>query len=283
MQAKEWGQFQESLGRRVFWVDEVLLIEMPLPLGQAYLYAPRCSGRVFEKDFLAELLKIRQSKHIFFRVEPEIQNSEFIIHNPKFKRLSFSVQPQKTLILNLQKPEEELLGEMHHKTRYNIHLAERHGVKIKMGQEYFDEFWKLMKETAQRDKIKIFSRDYYKKQLIVSDNFKNELWVAEYEREIMAGNIVNFYGNTATYLHGASADKFRNLMSTYLLQWEQIKEAKKRGLQSYDFWGFDEKLWPGVSRFKKGFGGEVVEYAGAHDLVWKKMWYQLYELVKKFL
>ena len=107
--------------------------------------------------------------------------------------------------------------------------------------------------------------------------------MAEYERQIIAANLVNFYGDTATYLHGSSSSKNRQVMAPHLLQWEQIKEAKNRGMKYYDFWGFDEDKWPGVSRFKKGFGGEIVEYAGAYDLIWNKLWYQLYNLAKKIL
>lgn len=283
LQSKEWGQFQESLGRRVFWLDEILLIQMPLRLGRSYLYSPRCSDRVLGKDFLRQLKKFKKRRHIFFRLEPNIVVSQNLVLGNNFEKLDFDLQPSKTLILDLTKNEEKILAAMHPKTRYNIRLAEKHGVKIKKGEEYFDDFWRLLKITAARDGIRPFSENYYRQQLIVTDDFRTELWVAEYEKEIIAANLVNFYGDIVTYLHGASSDKHRNVMSTFLLQWEQIKEGRKRGFKKYDFWGFDEQRWPGVSRFKKGFGGKAVEYAGAFDLVWSRTWYWAYKIAKKLL
>ncbi len=217
------------------------------------------------------------------RVEPDLLGSQPPTSVLEFKKLDFDLQPNKTLILDLTKSGDRLLADMHPKTRYNIRLAEKHGVKIKKGEEYFDDFWRLMQSTAERDGIYPFPKNHYQQQLIVTDDFRTELWVAEYEKEIIAANLVNFYGDTVTYLHGASSDKYRNVMSTYLLQWEQIKTGGKRGFEKYDFWGFDEERWPGVSRFKKGFGGEVVEYAGAYDLVWNRGWYWAYKIAKKLL
>ena len=72
-------------------------------------------------------------------------------------------------------------------------------------------------------------------------------------------------------------------MAPYLLQWQQILEAKKRGCAEYDFWGINEKKWPGVTRFKKGFSGKEVGYPGAFDLIFQPIWYSLYKIVKKIL
>ena len=70
-------------------------------------------------------------------------------------------------------------------------------------------------------------------------------------------------------------------MATYILHWEIIKYAKENGFNEYDFWGIDEKKWPGVTRFKKGFGGREVEYAGSYDYVFQPFWYKLYNLYRK--
>lgn len=281
LQSSEWGQFQQSLSREVFWIGDVLVIRMPLKIGKSYLYSPRCRDVFSDKFFLSKLNKAKNGQDIFFRAEPQVENLKEKSFLASFKKIECSVQPAQTLILDLQHEEADLLASMHQKTRYNIRLASRHGVKIKKGQEYFDDFWRLLQKTAKRDKIKTFSKQYYQKQLINTDSFKNEIWVAEYKRKIIAANIVNFFGATATYLHGASSSKNRNVMAPYLLQWEQIKEAKKRGFEYYDFWGYDEQKWPGVSRFKKGFGGRVVYYAGTYDLIWQKPWYLAYNLVRK--
>ena len=72
-------------------------------------------------------------------------------------------------------------------------------------------------------------------------------------------------------------------MAPHLLQWEQIKEAKKRGCIEYDFWGIDDKKWPGVTRFKRGFGGREINYPNAHDLVFQPIWYLIYKIARKIL
>ena len=284
LQSKEWASFQESLGRRIFWLDGILLVEMPLRLGKSYLFAPRCAGKVFEPEFLRQLGELKEAKHIFFRAEPNLlKPADRELAEAGFRKLNFDLQPSRTIVLDLSKSEEALLTAMHPKTRYNIRLAEKHGVKIKKGEEYFDDFWRLLQATARRDRLKLFPKEHYRKQLITTDDFHSEIWVAEYEKEIIAANLVNFYGETVIYLHGASSDKYRNVMAPQLLQWEQIKEGQARQFKNYDFWGFDEARWPGVSRFKKGFGGQVAEYAGVFDLVWQPVWYFLYNLARRVL
>ena len=92
-----------------------------------------------------------------------------------------------------------------------------------------------------------------------------------------------------SYVHGASANEFRNVMAPYALQWEVIKLAKQKNCKYYDFNGIDEKKWPGVTRFKMGFarfesarqGGEVVEYPGTFDMVFDNLWYNVYKLIRR--
>ena len=101
------------------------------------------------------------------------------------------------------------------------------------------------------------------------------------ERKIIAGNIVSFFGNTATYVHGASSNEYRNVMAPYLLQWEVIKIVQEKGYKYYDFYGIDEKKWPGVTRFKLGFSGNIVEYPGTFDLAFDNLWYNMYKVLRK--
>ena len=104
-----------------------------------------------------------------------------------------------------------------------------------------------------------------------------KLFLAEYQKEIIAGGIFAFFGQAVTYLHGASANQYRNVMAPHLLQWHLISLAKKLGYRHYDFFGINEVKWPGVTRFKKGFGGRVVEYPGTFDLIFQPAWYNFYK------
>ena len=215
-----------------------------------------------------------------------------------FKQLHYDIEPSQTLILDLDKSEEELLARMHEKWRYNIRLAERKGVKIKFVmsnitnfEQYFEEFYKLVDGgTSERKQIRHHPKDYYRKQLeINSEDIKFELFVAEFEGKVVAANIVVFFGKTATYLHGATDNNFRNLMAPHLLQWEQIKYAKQLGCAQYDFWGIvnehtlDKRgfSWEGFTRFKKGFGGREENYIGYWDYPLNKFWYFIYRLAQK--
>lgn len=250
------------------------------------------------KSFFREIIEIaNQEKSIFFRFELPILLNFWSDNEQKFGtkwsiRRSFSegglpivkiadVQPSQTPVLNLSKSEEEILTEMHYKTRYNIRLAERRGIKIRQGQPAeIEKFLNLLKQTAKRDKFRPHPDNYYC-QLIKIDIAK--LYLAEYQNKVLAANIIIFFGDTVTYLHGASDNKYKSLMAPHLLQWAAIKEAKRLGYLYYDFWGINEKKWPGVTRFKRGFGGKEINYPGTFDVIFDNFWYRLYRLGKKFL
>lgn len=257
------------------------------------------------KTLSKEVKKIAQKEQaLFWRIDPIMpDNAEErnIFKKLGLQKLSREIQPKKTLVLDLAKSEKELLGQMHQKTRYNIRLAGKKGATVKVlsissrildkvGKSSIDAFCELLQATAKRDGFRIHSKQYYQEMLkafslapLDSKHLTGqaELFLAEYKEKIIAANIVVFFGKRATYLHGASDYKYRNLMAPYLLQWHQIKEAKIRGLSEYDFWGIDDKKWPGVSRFKKGFGGRETTYIGAWDLVYQPTWYKIYNLARK--
>ncbi len=281
LQSSAWLDFQKSLGRKVWQIGSVNIFKHNLPFGKSYFYSPRYGGDFLSESFLSKIREIaKQENAIFFKIEPlqRVQNNLF--------RKSTNIQPQRTLILNITKSEQELLDQMHYKTRYNIQLAHRRGVAIKKQvtgnkkQDYFEDFWKLMRETTKRDGFHPHPKEYYRKMLEIPGI---ELFIAEFGNKIIAANIVVFYEKQAIYLHGASDYEHRNLMAPHLLQWEQIKEAKKHRCIEYDFWGIDEKRWPGVTRFKRGFGGMEIIYPNAHDLVFQPIWYKIYKIARKIL
>lgn len=315
LQSWDWGEFHERMGRKIwrlavvdiddkidmpsgdsisrtFGDEEILLaaqiIKYHLPLGQSYLYAPRgpiinqkpgAKSQRLMKLFSKEIKHLAKSqKSIFFRFEP-IEN---IQHDSSIYKVE-SIQPEEDWYLNLEKTEEELLKEMHSKTRYNIKVALKKGIDIKYDEngKYFDDFWKLISNTYGRKEIRTHAKEYYQK--ILNQKERVKLWVARYEEKIIAANILSYFGDTVIYLHGGADYQFRNLMAPYLLQWKAILGAKEKGYKYYNFGGISEinKNWAGISRFKKGFGGLGVHYAGTYDLEIKKGRYQLYRIIKK--
>jgi len=323
LQSWEWGELQEKSGFDVtrLGVEEkgelvgvAVLIKKNLGMGRNYFYCPRgpivnnvqyptinnqstSNNQVLNNKNILEFLfdEIKRiagnEKAVFLRFEPGIKYPlsqpkadpprADIIHYPITKTID--VQPAATLILDLKMTEEELLKAMHQKTRYNIRLAERKGVKVRVADSRdfasdFEKFWQIMEETVKRDKFRLHSKEHYRRMLQINDFVK--LILAEYQGKIIAGNIVTFFGDTATYVHGASGNEFRNLMAPYGLQWHAIKLAKEQGYKYYDFYGIDEDKWPGVTRFKKGFSGEEINLPGTYDLIFNKKLYQLYKLLR---
>jgi lipid II:glycine glycyltransferase (peptidoglycan interpeptide bridge formation enzyme) len=138
----------------------------------------------------------------------------------------------------------------------------------------FNRWYELFQTTSARDGFVVREEAYYRRfwrQRCDSGN--TVLVLAELDGRLLAGNMVQHFGREATYMYGASSNDGRNLMPTYLLQWETIQWAKKRGAVRYDMFGIADTDDPneplaGVSRFKVGFGGHAVHYAGAFSRVY---------------
>jgi len=291
LQSWEWGMFQKKLGRKIWFlaiknkeqiIGQALIIKYILPFGKSYFYCSRGPVSLFlNKEVFQELVKKikdlgQKEKAIFLRWDQK---------NDKFNFKGFTkikdLQPSKTIILNLEKTEAELLKEMHTKTRYNIRLAQKHGVKVFKSNEekYLNIFLDLLHQTSEREKFRIYPDDYYKKLLTSESKFAT-LYLAEYQNRILAAHLLIFFNHTATYLHGASSRECREVMAPYLLHWQTIQQAKKENIYFYDFWGIDKKKWPGITRFKLNFKGQEFCYPGTFELPLSKIWYTLYKLFK---
>ncbi len=298
LQSAEWERFEASLDRTTRRVDNVLMARRSLPLGFHYWYCPR--PLALTESFFGEAKKVaNQERSVFLKIDPTEESATEVAHVAgKVARLAHAVQPRQSIVLDLiGHGEDELLAAMHEKTRYNIRLAERRGVRVENFQfsifnshsEKFETFWRLMEETTARDGFRAHPKEYYRKLLTIrTDDFSNELFFAEYRGVPVATAMVNFYRGltsieTATYLHGASSRDRREVMAPHLLQWRVIQEAKKRGCVQYDFWGIDERLWPGVTRFKRGFGGREIAYPQSIDIVYRPIVYDAYRIAKKII
>ncbi|MDD2680581.1 MAG: peptidoglycan bridge formation glycyltransferase FemA/FemB family protein [Patescibacteria group bacterium] len=215
-------------------------------------------------------------------LEPENWSLKTSLYGQKIKH----VQPEKSLFLNLNLSETDLLKAMHAKTRYNIRLADKKGVEIVQGSEDdLKTFWQLLKTTTSRDGFSGHSLVHYQ-NLLASGRSVIELWLAKKEDKVLAAGIFSFYQGRAVYLHGASGDFGRQYMAPYLLQWQMILRAKEKACRYYDFYGIDALKWPGVTRFKLGFGGEERNYPGTYLIILKTSHYYLYKtlvVIKRFL
>lgn len=309
LQSWQWGELQRRCGRRVWRLAVVAdgrflaaaqIIKYDLPLSKSYLYCPR--GPVGESKLNVESYKllfkkiskiVRPRDAIFLRVDSEVERrSKFTnaLREIGFKMGKRQTQPQDTLFLDLTKSEEDLLADMHHKARYNIRLAGRKKVTIRQSTDLVDvdKFYTLMKATTERDQFSAHPLEYYRKQVaVLGQNDLVKLFLAEHKGEVIAVAIVSFYADRAVYLHGASSYEHRKLMAPYSLQWEAIREARQRGLKYYDFGGIapadadKNHPWSGITRFKRGFGGEEKNWAGVMELPYQSSWYWGYNLFRK--
>jgi peptidoglycan pentaglycine glycine transferase (the first glycine) len=193
-------------------------------------------------------------------------------------------------VVDLQGDDEAILSRMKQKTRYNIRLAQKKGVVVRPSTD-LDTFQHLMEITGERDEFGIHSPDYYRRAYeLFHPRGACELLVADYENEPLAALMVFSAGQRAWYLYGASSDKHRDHMPTYLLQWEAMRWARTQGCVAYDLWGVPDTdedtleanfsqqsggLW-GVYRFKRGFGGELRRAAGSWDRVYHRVMYLIY-------
>jgi len=199
---------------------------------------------------------------------------------------SDQIQFQNTVLIDLSASEEEMLARMKPKTRYNVRLAEKKGVVLRVGTaEDLPMLYKMYAETSVRDGFVIRDEEYYKTAwgIFMQPGGQPSAvpLIAEVHGEPVAAIFLFMFAGCAYYVYGMSRNLHREKMPTYLLQWEAMKLAKAGGCTAYDLWGapeiFDESdsMW-GVYRFKEGLGGEVVRTLGAYDFVPNQLWYKLY-------
>ncbi len=290
LQSWEWGEAKKQIGLSVDRVSgneaKCQVISMPLPLNKQYGYigrGPIGVSHEAERDMVT-LLKQDRDQDLFLRVDAS---------RPVVGKPTGEVQPAHTLITHLKDSDEELLAAMHSKTRYNIRLAERKGVEIILdaSNEGFDAFMELTRATYKRHGIKAHPREHYEAIMDHLDGNNDApmafMAIAKHGDDVLAANMMIDWNGTRTYLHGASSDVKKNLMAPYLLHWKLLQHAKHKGLHAYDWWGIAPEgvknhPWQGVTRFKKGFGGEVVQMPSTVDVVVNPFWYGLYKLAKRF-
>lgn len=301
LQSWNWGELQKDLGSKIFrlgfirqkkLVGSCLLIRQKAKRG-VYL---ECSGGplikwdkpVYFEEFVSQIKKIgREEKCVFVRVRPQIL--ETLANRLLFKKKGFVFAPmhlhaENTLQLNLEKTEEQLLRQMRKNTRYLIKKAAKEGVRIIQSADVKDIeiLYNLQMETARRRHFTPFKKEYFEKEFkIFLHDDKIRLFKAVYQGKILAAALIIFYGREAVYHYSGSSSKFRRISASYLLQWEAIKEAKRRNLQVYNFWGIaplnkPKHRFAGVSLFKRGFGGKEVNYLHARDLVLKSQYWLIY-------
>jgi len=308
LQTSPWGQLKADFGWKLLHIASCecgaqILIKRIIP-GINFAYIPKGPIGVNWDQLMPEIDAIcRGRKCVFLKLEPDYwmkdgpRQADINQQLPEsFIQSHHSIQPMRTLVIDITGEETQILGRMKQKTRYNINLALKKSVIVKPHTD-LGTFYDLMEVTGQRDQFGIHSLAYYQRAYdLFHAHDLCQLLLAEFEGTPISALIVFRVGNRAWYFYGASSNLHRDRMPNYLLQWEAIRWAKSQGCIEYDLWGVpdvdlatleanfatrSDSLW-GVYRFKRGFGGELKRSIGPWDRVYNPFLYKLYSIWLKY-
>ena len=307
LQSWSWGEFHKALNKAVIrtgfyennkLIGVMLSVVEPARRGR-YLTVPggpiiNWENKNLINSFLQQIKIIaKENRCVFVRVRPQLKSDEF----PKnlFKNLGFIKAPmhlhaELTSQLDITKSEDELMAQMRKSTRYEVKKAIKENIKIitSTNEKDIKKFYDVQIETAKRQKFVPFSYKFLHEQFkVFAQNGNVLLYRAGFGSRLLAQAFIIFYGKEAVYHYGASTDEGRKYPGAYLIQWEAIREAKKRGMTRYNFWGVAPEnntnhRFSGLSLFKRGFGGEDFQYLPAQDLIINKPRYFLNYLIEIF-
>lgn len=312
LQSWNWGEYNLEMGNKIwrfgiFKEDKLIGVALVLKIkakrGTFLLiqHGPVINS-LFKKEalsfFLEKLKKIgKEEKVDFIRMSPLLERNE---ENKKFiKELGFRKSPmhasayESTWKLNITPPEDHILSEMRKTTRYLIRQTlKNEDITIEKSEklEDIDLYQKLNEKVAKRHKFVSFSLKSVKNEFKVFLKDKEAILLfGKYRGEITASALLIFWSGIGFYHQAASDSKYAKFSIPYLLQWEAIKEAKKRGCTVYDFWGYvDPKKepkhpWAGPTLFKMGFSGKGYDYIKTQDypLSSKYLFINIFEKLRK--
>ncbi len=304
LQSFEWGEFRKKTGIKVIrraliqngqFVDGFTVTLHKVPKTKYYIgYLPK--GNEPTKEVIEELKRIgKENNCIFIQLEPNIISLKSEVLG-LLKPAAHPLFTKFTFVLDLTKSEDELLKQMHSKTRYNIRVAEKHNVKVSEdnSEKSFVEYLKLMLTTTSRQGFYAHTPSYHEKlfETLPKEEGPNilsyHLLNAQFDSKTLTSWVLFVFKNHLYYPYGASSREHRETMSNNLVAWEAIKFGKKLGLKKFDMWGAlgtepdKNDPWYGFHRFKEGYGAELVEFVGSYDLIVKPKLYELYKVADKF-
>lgn len=313
LQSWQWGEFRKKTGvtvERIGFFDQGKLQKAfqvtfhPLPvIGKAAGYLPKAA--MPDEDQMAALKQLgTQNQALFIKLEPNISQSASTEPTPNSDLTTLAsfltdhdctpgkpLFTQYTFDLDLTSPEETLLANFSSKTRYNINLAQKKGVKIyeNTSLEGMEQYLAILAETTQRQGFYAHSPSYFRQMWeTLGQTGMLRIFHAVYEETIVVSWIMFVFNGVLYYPYGASRSVHRDVMASNLMMWEMIKWGKGQGLTHFDMWGAlgpnpDEKSpWFGFHRFKKGYGGVLKEFLGTYDLVLDFPMYKLFRLADDF-
>ena len=316
LQLSDWGALKTAFGWTPVGVAladpagalvagaQILLRPLPLRLGTlAYVPAGPLVDWADAEQTRALLdaldAEARRRGAILLKIEPGSGLDGLDFARYGFRRSPQTIQPPRTIVLDLSGDEEAILARMNQGTRRNIRKSAKFEVAIRQGtRDDVARFNALLAETGARDEFGVHAPAYYQRAYdLFAPKGRAALILGSYGGQDLAGVMVFRLGEWAWYFYGASSDRERQRMASYGVQWAGIQWAKAGGARWYDLYGVPDAdpqeleaqfearsdgLW-GVYRFKRGWGGQVVRGAGAWDRVYSPPLYALYRLAVRLL
>ena len=300
LQSFEWGEFREKTGtkviRRISGKNAFQLTVHNAPLGFKIGYLPK--SYLPTKELIEELRKIGRNENlVYIQLEPNVlSDQKEKIEKLNLKKSFHPLFTKYNFVLDLTKSEEEILKNMHPKTRYNIKVAQKHNVEVKQNnsENAFKKYLELTEETTKRQGFYAHTKKYHtlmwetlKSDNVDSNELSEHLFTASYKGEILTTWMLFIFKDTLYYPYGASSSEYREAMHSTLMCWEVIKFGKSLGLKKFDMWGALSKNpdpnheWFGFHNFKQKFGPEHIELAGSFDLVINSLIYSGARLADK--
>ena len=234
------------------------------------------------KKTISKITEIaKREKCVFVRMRPQLPATKEnlkLLENIGLKKSPMHLAAEHTVMIDLKKSEDELLANMRRQTRYEVRRADKLNIRVENSnsEELFKEFHKIQVATAKRQK---FIPPDLKTLLAERESLNSTIYVAKTEdNQPIAYGLIIKEGKEGDYYEAASTDLNRKLPGAYALLWQVIKDLKKEGYERFNLWGIAPANQPnhryaGVTTFKTGFGGEIIEYVPAHDLVISKIKY----------
>lgn len=290
-QSKAWQNLQNDLKETSFYREEkdfsYLAIVKPAPLG-SYLYLPYGPVAKIKTGFehaLKDLEALAKKENaIFTRVEP--LNPDFAKLLPKTAIKSHDLNPKETWILDLTGSDEEYKNRLPSRLLRYYRNREKNDLKIETSHRPDDIKYllNLQKALAKEKNISTFSENYLKTEL--KQPFAT-LYLVKQGKNVVAAGLVFDHEKTRYNLQGAQSDEGKRLRATGILTIQLIEDARKKGLEKFDFWGIAPEgapsthPWAGFTNFKKTFEGHEEAHAGTYDIIKKPLKYNLYKILRQ--
>src|SRR3989338_2952566 len=316
VQSKEWCEFKTLMGTRATAVNGSQLTIHKIPFTPWKIgYCPKVRPEDLDLEKLYQTAK--KEGCVFVKLDVPHAQREFRVSALSTGRQSSefrvvegkAVFAHSTILLDLTKSDDELLSQMQEKARYNINLARRKGIEVKINEsssgstrrplveDAVGRFIELQKLTAERQRFFVHPDHYYRTCFETLSAHQMayllEAQVTSNNSQLTTNNTAASWmlfrqGNILYYPYGESNYEFRSYMPSSLLMWEAIQLGKKLGCKVFDLWGASENPedkkdpWYGFTRFKLSFGGVHVKLAPTHDLVINPILYNIFNLGNNF-